>query len=144
MLHWRRRTTKSDILFWITCKQLAFLISFSCLQVIQNKHPWCSAAAYVTARLILHNQSHANRFYPITVLSFMNVPSKINAGVVLYAFNMRVRFWLVKNTQCVEISFKGAFSFLFSLGPCLLRIPIVRFSHMQYLKKFLKYLSHRD
>ena len=36
--------------FWVTCKWLAFLNSFSCLQVIQNKRPWCLAAAYVTAR----------------------------------------------------------------------------------------------
>ena len=42
MSHWRPRTTE-DAEFWITCKQLGFLISFSSLQVIQNKHPWCSA-----------------------------------------------------------------------------------------------------
>ena len=30
-------------------ESLAFLSSFSRLQVIQNKGPWCSAAAYVTA-----------------------------------------------------------------------------------------------
>ena len=29
----------------------AFHSSFSLLQVIQNKHPWCLAAAYVTAGL---------------------------------------------------------------------------------------------
>ena len=46
--YWHRRTTEGAE-FWITCKQLAFLSSFSRLQVIQNKHPWCSAAAYVTA-----------------------------------------------------------------------------------------------
>ena len=48
MSHWRCWTTKGAE-FWITCKGLAFLSSFSCLQVIQNKHPWCWAAAYVTA-----------------------------------------------------------------------------------------------
>ena len=48
MSHWRRRTTKGAE-FWISCKRPAFLSSFSRLQVIQNKRPWCSAAAYVTA-----------------------------------------------------------------------------------------------
>ena len=46
MSHWRRRKTKGAE-FWITCQQLAFLTSFSRLQVIQKK--WCSAVAYVTA-----------------------------------------------------------------------------------------------
>ena len=33
----------------VSCKQPAFLSSFSLLQVIQNKRPWCWDAAYVTA-----------------------------------------------------------------------------------------------
>ena len=48
MSRWRSQTTEGAE-FWITCKQLAILSSFSYLQVIQNKRPWCSAAAYVTA-----------------------------------------------------------------------------------------------
>ena len=35
--------------FWIICKRPAFLSSFSRLQEIQNKPPWCWDAAYVTA-----------------------------------------------------------------------------------------------
>ena len=34
-----------------SCNRPAFLSSFSRLQVIQNKRPWWSAAAYVTAGL---------------------------------------------------------------------------------------------
>ena len=48
MQHWRRPATDGAE-FWISCKRPAFLSSFSRLQVIQNKRPWCSAAAYVTA-----------------------------------------------------------------------------------------------
>ena len=33
----------------ITCKRLTFLSSFSGLQVIQNKRPWCWAVSYVIA-----------------------------------------------------------------------------------------------
>ena len=47
MQHWRCPAT-DDAEFWISCKQPAFLSSFSRLQVIQNKHP-CSVAVYVTA-----------------------------------------------------------------------------------------------
>ena len=43
MSHWRHRTTEGAE-FWITCKRLTFLSSFSDWQVIQNKHPWCCAA----------------------------------------------------------------------------------------------------
>ena len=43
--------TGDGTIFLISCKQPAFLSSFSHLQVIQNKRPWCSAAAYVTAGL---------------------------------------------------------------------------------------------
>ena len=39
--------------FEISCKQPAFLNSFSPLQVIQNERPRCLAAAYVTARYYL-------------------------------------------------------------------------------------------
>ena len=52
MSHWRRWATEGAE-FWISCKQPAILSNFSCLQVIQNKRPWCSASAYVTAGLIL-------------------------------------------------------------------------------------------
>ena len=34
-----------EVEFWINCKRLAFLSSFSHWQVIQNKRPWCCAAA---------------------------------------------------------------------------------------------------
>ena len=55
MSHWRCQTTEGAE-FWITCKQLAFLLSsFSRLQVIQNKRPRCSAAAYVTTGLNQEN-----------------------------------------------------------------------------------------
>ena len=50
MHHWRRPATDGAEV-WISCKQPAFLSSFSRLQVIQNKLPLCSAAAYVTAGL---------------------------------------------------------------------------------------------
>ena len=50
MTHWNRRVTEGAE-FWITCKRLAFLSNSSRLQVIQNKRPWCSAVAYVTAGL---------------------------------------------------------------------------------------------
>ena len=46
-MHWRRPATDGAGL-WISCKQPAFLSSFSHLQVIQNKRPLCSVAAYVT------------------------------------------------------------------------------------------------
>ena len=45
----------SCLKFWrpvSSCKRPTFLSSFSRLQVIQNKRPWCSAAVYVTARLL--------------------------------------------------------------------------------------------
>ena len=45
MSHWHGQTIDGAE-FWITCKWLAFLSSFSHLQVIQNKGPWCSAPAY--------------------------------------------------------------------------------------------------
>ena len=48
MQHWRRPATDGTE-FWISCKQPAFLISFSHLQLIQNKRRWCSATAHVTA-----------------------------------------------------------------------------------------------
>ena len=48
MQHWRRPAT-DGAKFWISSKQPAFLSSFSPLQVIQNKRPWCSAVAYVIA-----------------------------------------------------------------------------------------------
>ena len=51
MQHWRRRPATDGAEFWNSCKWPAFLSSFSCLQEIQNKRPWCSAAAYVTAGL---------------------------------------------------------------------------------------------
>ena len=35
--------------FWVTCRWLVFLSSFSHLPVFQNKRPWCLMAAYVTA-----------------------------------------------------------------------------------------------
>ena len=55
MSNWRCQTTEGAE-FWITCKQLAFLLSsFSHLQVIQNKRPRCSAAAYVTTGLNQEN-----------------------------------------------------------------------------------------
>ena len=40
MQHWRRPATDGAE-FWISCKRPAFLSSFSRLQVIQNKRPWC-------------------------------------------------------------------------------------------------------
>ena len=46
MQHWPRPAT-DDTEFWISCKRPTFLSSLSCLQVIQNKRPWCWAAAYV-------------------------------------------------------------------------------------------------
>ena len=46
MQHWRHPATDGAE-FWISCKRPAFLGSFSRLQVIQYKRPWCSAAAYV-------------------------------------------------------------------------------------------------
>ena len=49
--HWRRPATDGAE-FWISCKRPAFLSSFSRLQVIQNKRPWCSAVAYVIAGLL--------------------------------------------------------------------------------------------
>ena len=45
--HWSRQTTENGK-FWITCKRLALLNSFSSLQVIQNMRPWFMVAAYVT------------------------------------------------------------------------------------------------
>ena len=48
MQHCRRRAT-DGVKFWISYKQLAFLNSFSLLQAIQNKRPWCWDAAYVTS-----------------------------------------------------------------------------------------------
>ena len=50
--HWRCPATDGAE-FWISCKRPVFLSSFSCLQVIQNKHPWCSGVAYVTDGLLL-------------------------------------------------------------------------------------------
>ena len=61
MSHWRRRTTEGAE-FWITF--LAFLSSFSCLQVIQNKRPWCSAAAYVPAGWAYYWPLYATSLYP--------------------------------------------------------------------------------
>ena len=48
MQHWCRPATNGAE-FCISCKLPAFLSCFSCLQGIQNKRPWCWAAAYVTA-----------------------------------------------------------------------------------------------
>ena len=68
MSHWRRRATEGAD-FWISCKQPAFLSSFSCLQLIQNLAP------YVTRQRqcdILLNNNWINAKYrqiciPITV-----------------------------------------------------------------------------
>ena len=35
------RPATDGLEFWVSCKQPAFLSSFCCLQVIQNKCPWC-------------------------------------------------------------------------------------------------------
>ena len=48
MQHCRIKAT-DGLEFWISCKRPAFHSSFSLLQVIQNKRPWCWDAAYVTA-----------------------------------------------------------------------------------------------
>ena len=48
MQHCRIKAT-DGIEFWINCKWPAFFSDFSLLQGIQNKRPWCSNAAYVTA-----------------------------------------------------------------------------------------------
>ena len=50
MQHWRPKATDGAE-FWISCKRPAFLSTFSRLQMIQNKRPWCCGAAYVTAGL---------------------------------------------------------------------------------------------
>ena len=46
--HWRPKAT-DGAKFWISCKRPAFLRTFSRLQMIQNKRPWCCGAAYVEA-----------------------------------------------------------------------------------------------
>ena len=50
MQHWRPKATDGAE-FWISCKRPAFLRTFSRLQMIQNKRPWCCGAAYVEAGL---------------------------------------------------------------------------------------------
>ena len=62
MQHWRHPATDGAE-FWISCKRPAFHSSFSCLQVIQNKRPWCWAVAYVTA-----GWAHAE-FFPLSTES---------------------------------------------------------------------------
>ena len=52
MLGWNSDRTTEGAEFWITCKRLAFLSSFSHLQVIQNQCPLCLIVAYVTAGLV--------------------------------------------------------------------------------------------
>ena len=48
MQHWRPKAT-DGAKFWTSCKRPAFLRTFSRLQMIQNKRPWCCGAAYVEA-----------------------------------------------------------------------------------------------
>ena len=48
MQHWHPKAT-DGAKFWISCKRPAFLRTFSRLQMIQNKRPWCCGAAYVEA-----------------------------------------------------------------------------------------------
>ena len=67
MSHCRRQATEGAE-FQISCKRLKELRKAGQLQVIQNKHPWCSVAAYVTAglpkcishKVIPFNQSQDN------------------------------------------------------------------------------------
>ena len=66
--HWCSPTTEGAE-FWIICKQLAFLSNFSCLQVTQKKRPWCSAAAYVTARYQLISFSYSRALIRLTTLT---------------------------------------------------------------------------
>ena len=53
MSHCRRQATEGTE-FQISFKQLKELRKAGQLQVIQNKHPWCWDAAYVTAGLLTH------------------------------------------------------------------------------------------
>ena len=62
MQNWRRPATDGTEL-WISCKRQAFLSSFSRLQVIQNKRPWCSASAFVTAGLLYENDCIGTEFF---------------------------------------------------------------------------------
>ena len=48
-MHHCRIPATDGVEFWIICKRPAFLSSFSPLQLIQNKRPWCWDAAYLTA-----------------------------------------------------------------------------------------------
>ena len=66
--HWCSPTTEGAE-FWIICKQLAFLSSFSCLQVIQIKQPRCSASAFVTAGLFSKSVFRYCKvsFYPLNI-----------------------------------------------------------------------------
>ena len=96
MQHWRYPATDGAE-FWISCKWPAFLSSFSRLQVIQNKRPWCSAAAYVTAGLLQFGSAkHLNQgsvvhlsnfsiFYFIRKLALYrsNIFRKRNSQIIL-------------------------------------------------------------
>ena len=55
MQYWRRPVTDGAE-FWISCKQPAFLSSFSPLQVIQNKRPSYSHIDFSTIIIILKIQ----------------------------------------------------------------------------------------
>ena len=77
MSHWRHRTTEC-VEFWITCKQLAFLSSFSRLRVIQNKRPWCSAAAYVTAGCLWMSPL---TWCPITLILWKPMQKKVSLRI---------------------------------------------------------------
>ena len=89
MQHWRRPATDGAE-FWISCKRPVFLSSFSRLQVIQNKRPWCSAAAYVTAG---YDMIRAIRF------SFKNVLPNI---YLIWAWNSTSDIAIFSNSLTKE------------------------------------------
>ena len=83
MSHWCRRATEGAE-FRNTCKWLAFLSSFSHLQVIQNKCPWCSASAYVTAGLFISwNQASKQTNKLILTMNIIFVSLKSAKRVLL-------------------------------------------------------------
>ena len=96
MQHWRRPATDGTE-FWISCKRPAFLISFSRLQVIQNKRPLCWAAAYVTAYL--------EKLKFLIFEGLINSLSGSNCGVV-WMQNLKLFSWngfkLVQTTWSVK------------------------------------------
>ena len=81
-MHYWRRPATDGAEFWISCTGPAFLSSFSHLQVIQNKRPWCWVAAYVTAGYLVKQSwkfvSPSAPHYPI--------PKNIKSWIIYFTF----------------------------------------------------------